>query len=179
MAWFARDRRQKVPSHEIAEDLFHVMVEEEPRCIAEGVFLVAEEDPDPTQPGIRLPRTLWPQFRARMRLYREATVLMVLLSKAHVEPKYEEVLKSYERLIFPVRPTPDAIAKQEALRAAMQDISQLVDPQGDRKALSWSAAWLNGMGHAEINPINLSLCGLYWMGNYTAVAGALKELRPI
>jgi hypothetical protein len=61
----------------------------------------------------------------------------------------------------------------------MQDIHQLVDPQGERKALSWSVAWLKGIGYTEANPVNLTLLGLYWMNNYTAVAGTLADLQPI
>ncbi len=162
---------------QLAEDLFRIMVEEEPES-SKSLFRVAEEDTDRTQPAVRISGTVWPRFRDKMRLYREATVLMFLLSQAQKERRYDEVLKSYEGLIFPGVATPQGIAKLEALRAAMQDISRLVDAHGERKQFSWSAVWLNELGHTESNPVTLSLFALFWMEYYSAVAGCLAELRP-
>jgi hypothetical protein len=162
--WFTRDGRDKVPADQIAQSLFQVMVEEEP------------EPAHPKQ--YDLPRAFWPQFRGKMRLYREAIVLNLLLSQAQKDKRYEEVLKSYERLIFPSTPSPEGMVKLEALKHAMERISELIDPGGERKPLSWSMAWLADIGHEATNPVTLTLFATYWMDTYIAVAKSLADLRP-
>ncbi len=175
MSWFSRGRRHTVPAAQLAEDLFRI--EEEPES-SKSLFRVAGEDTDRTQPAVRMSGMVWPRFRDKMRLYREAIVLMLLSSQAQKERGYNEVLKSYERLILPGAATPQGIAKLEALQAAMQDISRLVNDHGERKEFSWSAAWLNEVGHTESNPVTLSLFALFWIKYYSTVAGSLAELRP-
>jgi hypothetical protein len=57
--------------------LFQVMVQEESQSSNAGEFDV--------------PETLWPEFYAKMRLYHEATVFMLLITTAEQEPRYKNV----------------------------------------------------------------------------------------
>ncbi len=156
---------RKVPADEIADNLYKILVEEEP---AHGA---------PSKFGI--PETMWPGFRAKMRLYREAAVLATLLSQAHKETKYEDVLKLFEKRILPTRPTPEGKLKLEALKEAMQLLSQLVDGNEKEKELSWSRYWLTEIGYSEINPVTLTLFSVYWIDFCIGVAKSLKELTPL
>lgn len=72
MGRFARDRRHKAPAYEIAETLFRMMVEEDFDFADPKKFDVPEE--------------LWPEFRAKARLYREATVLILLFLTLRKKP---------------------------------------------------------------------------------------------
>jgi hypothetical protein len=60
-------------------------------------------------------------------LYREATVLALLVSSQKRDAKYSGLVKEYERLILPTeKPTPEGTAKAAALDAAMKDITELI-----------------------------------------------------
>ena len=49
---------------------------------------------------------VWPRFQSKWRLYREAIVLMVLLSKEQKDKRYCELVREYERVILPSEPDP-------------------------------------------------------------------------
>lgn len=151
-----------------------------PEVLAELLFQeIAQAELGPAEPReFHLPRTVWPQFRDKMRLYRTAAVLMCLISHARSKPEDENVLRAYESLIFPPTPTQSGMATLEALRHAMKQLANLVDPNGERKTLSWSADWLRGIGHEETNPMTLTIFATYWMNTYIMVCETLKKLLP-
>ena len=103
---------------------------------------------------------------------------MLLLSQAREEQVYEHILRSYERLIFPSTPSPAGMEKLEQLKDAMRQLSELVEPDRERKELSWSMRWLTAIGHRGTNPATLTLFAVYWMNSYIAVAKSLKDIRP-
>jgi len=80
MSWFNRKPRVHTPASEIAKSLYKVVVEEG-----------AEEESDQPE-KYSLPYHIWSPFIARMRIYREALVLFVLLAKSRENPDYEPVL---------------------------------------------------------------------------------------
>ena len=164
MGWFKRDRRQAVSAREIADTLFQVLVEDELDVGHPKRFNV--------------PSPLWPPFREKMRRYREAGTLMLLGVQAQQEAAYAEVLRAYEALILPSTPTPAGLRKLDGLKAAMRDLGALLQPEGERRQLSWSMAWLDGIGHIEANAAVLTLFAIYWMDFSGAVAGSLATLRP-
>jgi hypothetical protein len=164
MAGFTRNNPQKATADEIAKSLLQVMVEEE------------AESGHPSQ--FDLPATVWPQFRAKMRLYREAVVLMLLLSWVEKEKTWEDVLKAYEMFILPDTPSTEGITKLEALKGAMARLRKLFHPQGPGEEFSWSKDWMAGIGHEETNPARLMQFACYWMSDYTAVAKSLAGLCP-
>jgi hypothetical protein len=161
MGWFRR--RVRLPADDIARDLFTIMVEEEE----------ARDNPA----GFKIPPYLVPSYKAKMWLYREAIVLMVLLSQEQKDPRYEDVLRAYERRVIGPASTPEGLAKLAVLKTAMKDLSALLDPE-DEKPLTWSRTWMTALGHDETNPATLGLFSMWWMDRAIAVANALKELRP-
>jgi hypothetical protein len=76
----------------IAQSLHEVVVEER------------AEDDLPQQFGI--PETTVSEFRAKVRLYREAIILMLLLSESGSRDRFKEVLVAYETIIFGSIPSP-------------------------------------------------------------------------
>jgi hypothetical protein len=166
MAWFNRKCRLNVPSTEIANSLYKVVVEKG-----------SEEEFD--QPKkYSLPHDVWPAFIAKMRIYREALVLLVLLAKSHDNPDYEPVLRAYEALVMPPTPDLDGMVKLEALKGAMSNLAALLTPSDDSRPLTWSRSWLSGVGHEEGDPITLTLFSTHWMDTYIAVRKSVDRLSP-
>jgi hypothetical protein len=149
----------------IAGSLFQIMVQEE----AESA---------PTK-HFDLPEALWCEYGGKLRLYLEATVLMFLLSQAEKGRKYEEVLQAFEGRIFPRTPCLEGVAKLTAVKNAMKQISELLQPVGAPKELSWSKAWLADIGHEEHNPVALMLFASYWMNAFVTVGKAMQDFRPL
>src|SRR5437773_4329806 len=106
LRWFSRDRKIRSLPDSIAADLFQEMVKKQSRT----------EQPK----RYSIPRAFWPGFRMKMQLYHEALVLLLLLSEAQDDRRYEEVLRSYEKLIFPSKPTPEGLEKVDKLKVAMR-----------------------------------------------------------
>jgi hypothetical protein len=96
------------PAGQIADDLYQVIVEDGE----------SEEFDQPEKYGV--PETYHAPFQAKMRIYREALVLFVLISKSKEAEKYEPVLRSYETLIMSDSPTIEGMTKLEALNGALE-----------------------------------------------------------
>lgn len=145
---------------------------------AEALFQVGavEASNSATPESFHLPASIWPRLLPKFRLYCEALILMVLLQKAESDRGYEDLLVSYERIIFPEAPTNDGIARLEELKLAMKDIAALVEQE---KPFSWSRNWLGGIGHEEHNPVVLEIFALYWMDAYIAAHKSITEVQSI
>jgi hypothetical protein len=103
------------PAGQIADDLYAVFVEDE-GC---------SEHNQPEKYGVS--ETYHVPFRGKMRIYREALVLFVLISKSKEDEKYKPVLRSYEGLIMPDSPTIEGMTKLDALNGAMRRLSDLLE----------------------------------------------------
>jgi len=164
MAWFKRDTRHAAPPEEIAQSLWQILVKETADKFDPGKFL--------------LPQSIALQLRSKARIYLEAAVLHALLQQTEKEPSYESVLRAYEQLIFPAQPDYDGMKTLQACKSAMQDLVVLVRPEGS-KPLSWSMAWLSGIGHEETNPATLTLFANYWLSFLATVIESVNGLRPV
>jgi len=162
VSWFARHRKVESLADSMAAHLFESMVQDQTKG----------EDPKSYQ----IPTAILGDFRAKMQLYREALVLLVLSSEARNDTRYDEVLKSYERLILPGTPTPEGLEKVDKLNDAMRDLSSLISGSHKRREAYWAKDWMNSIGHEEWNPVILMLFSSYWMQNYIAIASSLKEI---
>jgi hypothetical protein len=150
------------PASEIAYDLRKVIVED---CDS-------REFDQPEKYGV--PETSHVHFQAKMRLYREALVLFVLLSKSNEDNKYEPVLRNYESLIMRAN---DGMTKLEALKGAMRNLKDLLNPTAlQERGLSWSRSWFAGIGYDQTNPINLFLFSTHWAETYLAVRESVDNL---
>src|SRR5262249_527688 len=116
-----------------------------------------------------LPPNVQRPFENKIRLYCESSVLRILLMKQQVNPRFENLVKEFERLIFPPTPTPEGMTKPEAVKSAMLALHRL---PSERKELSWARTWLADIGHNETNPATLALL----VTLMTMDMGALREL---
>jgi len=94
---------------------------------------------------IHLPKDKSDLFYSKIYLYCEAAVLRVLLTEEHQNRNYKELVKEFEKLIFPP-PLHGGMTKLEAIKAAMKSHDQLF---ADKKEFSWARSWLKGIGHDE------------------------------
>jgi hypothetical protein len=133
-------------------------------------------DDEPTQ--FEIPQALVSPFRAKVTLYREAVILMVLLSESRKRSAYREVLCAYEELVLGPKATRAGLEKLEALKVAMADLGRLIHPQGQKMELTWSSEWLKDIGHIDYNPARTALFAVLWTSQYRAVIEAVKKLKP-
>jgi len=163
------DGKVTVPAGQIADDLYNVIVEDGEH----------NEFAQPEKYGV--PETYQVSFRAKMRIYREALVLFVLISKSKEDKKYEPVLRRYEAIILPESPTVDGMTKLEVLNGAMRRLSHFLKDyreSPDPQYFSWVRSWLAGTGYDQINFIDMTLFSTYWINTYIAVRKSVDLLIP-
>ncbi len=147
----------------IAKSLHEVVVEER------------SEDDLPQQFGI--PEVAISEFRAKVRLYREAIILMLLLSESESQAKFKEVLVAYEKMIFGSIPSPMSLQKLNAVKSAMSNLNAFLNPEGKPKEFTWAREWLHEVGHDVFNPVTLSLFAVHWMDEFVSVGKSIKDLE--
>jgi hypothetical protein len=164
MSWFKKKRSLRTSPILIADLLYQILVEENNPHAAPEVY--------------RLPEAVHERFRQKVLLYREANVLLALLTSAKEDPLFEQPLQEYERNLFPKSPeTPTGAAKLQAVRAAMQDLGVLIDAiAGEGAKLAWSRNWFATIGHDEMNAVTLGLFALFWAKLHIAALKSLKEM---
>jgi hypothetical protein len=162
MAWFSKKRRLLTSPITIAELLHRIMAEEDNPQAAPEAFHLQEE--------------IHARFRKKVFLYREANVLLALLTRCQQEPLFEQPLREYERILFPESPeTPAGAARLQAMKTAMQDLRILVNPD-DRLKLTWARNWFATLGHDETNPATLMLLSILWSDLHIAAHEGLKRM---
>ncbi len=129
----------------VATHIYHIWVEESSIQFVRGFFDRKMEF---------VPSSYRESFARKIRLYCEASTLRILLRKEQADATYENQVREFEKLIFPPSPTPGAMAKLDAVKAAMKELDQLLSK---RKTLFWARAWFLSIGHDETNPATLSL----------------------
>jgi len=125
--------------------------------------------------------SLWMQFQAKWRLYREATILAALISRAGKDERYWDLTKAYGKLIHDDPLTPQGAAKLARLDAAMRDINSLIEAMDDRsefhkKATRWNLTWFEEIGEFPRNPLTCVDFGLKYLDFWIAVEQALKKM---
>ena len=147
--------------------------------IAENIYRHLVEELNVHAPDeYNIPIHLRPLFSAKVRLYREAIILFVLRTKAEKDKRYEQLLESFELIVFPRSVDDAGIMKLEAIRAATKDIGQLL-PTGrseETKIMSWSNAWLKSLGCEETNAFVLAKFALDWQQVIINMHDAIEEI---
>jgi hypothetical protein len=162
MSWFRKERRLQTSPIMIAELLHQIMVD--------------EDNPHAAPETYHLPEAVHGRFREKVFLYREANILLALLSRAREDKLFEPPLREYEHIVFPQSPdTPTGAARLRAMRAAMQDLCALMDPSDTRK-LTWGRKWLADIGHDETNPATLLLLFTFWSNLHIAARASLDRM---
>jgi|NGEPerStandDraft_6_1074524.scaffolds.fasta_scaffold173562_2 hypothetical protein len=162
MSWFKKERRLQTSPIMIAELMHQIMVE--------------EDNPQAAPKFFHLPEVVHPRFREKVFLYREANILLALLTRAKEDKLFEQPLQEYERILFPQSPdTPAGAARLQAVKGAMQDLRALVDPDDSRK-LTWGRKWFADIGHDETNPATLMLFFTFWSNLYVAAHKSLERM---
>lgn len=129
-----------------------------------------QKDQAPPLSQDMLPQSIWEPYQRKWRLYREAIVLMVLLDRKQKDSRYSELIKEYERLIYPnSQATAECLAKTSALKAAMRDTSKLIF-DGKGKEFAWAKEWFEELGGLPSNPVDCSVFALSLMELWIAVA---------
>jgi len=122
-----------------------------------------------------IPLELEPNFNAKVDLYREALLLMVLVSESQKQKGLQQLLHSYESLVFGTALTVSGLQKVDAAKAAMADLAMLLNSDGNRRELSWGMLWFQDIGHSETNPVRLALFASEWMDEYIALVKTIRQ----
>jgi hypothetical protein len=161
--WFSH--RKKIAPRELSETLFEILVQGRER--------------DETSDQFSIPPALVANFRAKVTLYREAVILMNLLSVSETKREYGPVLREYEELVFGATQTAAGLEKLKAVKGAMADLHKLISPQGRPEELTWSSTWLEDIGHIDHNPARTTLFAVLWMSDYAMVARLIRQFKPV
>jgi hypothetical protein len=124
---------------------------------------------------LHLPEDRKAAFQGKIFLYCQAAVLRVLLIERQKNDGYEELLREFEKLIFPPKPTADGMTKLEAVKSAMKELDELFS---EKKELSWCMKWFRGIGHEETNPAILALFAQLIGLNTRSIRQLVNEIGP-
>jgi hypothetical protein len=129
--------------------------------------------------GIPLPEAVHERFRQKVLLYKEANALLALVTWAKEDPLFEQPLHEYERILFPQSPgTPAAAARLQAVKAAMDDLADLVElARKGEGLLAWARRWFADIGHDETNPITLAKLSNFLSQLHIGVQKTLKQFH--
>lgn len=162
MAWFRKKRRLMTSPAVVAQLLHKIMAE--------------EDNPQASPEAFQLPEPFHTKFRGKVFLYREANVLLAFLLQSQRDPIFEQPLQEYERILFPDSPqTIEGAARLEAVKAAMEDLRTLMNPDDSHK-LTWGRSWFATIGHDETNPATLMLFFALWSDLHIAVQKSLRDM---
>lgn len=150
---------QPIASDELAQNLYEEFV---------------KEDGDEDASQFEIPGSILPAFRAKMTLYREAVILMVLILQSKKDRVFQGVLSAYEEIIFGPAPTVAALEHLEAVKRAMGDLDKLFRAQTE---LTWSSDWLKDIGHTDHNPARTLQFAVFWMTQYRTITEAAASFR--
>lgn len=139
--------------------------------------LVMERSSDPLVERFKIPEPLIAAFRAKVALYREAVILMRLISESNQEAKFVDVQTAYETILFGAVPTPEGLEKLKTLKAAMADLRELA--QENSRPASWARQWFADMGYDVTNAITNALLANTWMEEYVGTAKAIKKCLAV
>jgi hypothetical protein len=154
------------------------LTDEEAAHLAEMLheLLVLDEHEYNRPEAYSLPPAIWPQFRAKARLYREAVLLLALSSKASSDLGYRPILNAYETLLFS-EIGPEYRERIRALKKAADTLTHLIWPRSQGNEFAWSMAWFAGILHAETNPAKLGKFAFDWRAAYVSALEDLSALK--
>ncbi len=163
MSWFTKRRHLRLDPIALAEMLHQILVE--------------EDTPHSVPHPYHLPESIYETFRERIFLYREALVLMTLVTQSQADPLFLPTLREYERILFQDGPE-EAIrsGRLSAIKNAMEELTDLLLKPRSDPYLSWCRRWFAEIGHDESNPITLMLFLTFWMDWYIAVRESLNKM---
>jgi hypothetical protein len=162
------------------------LVEESPEIegIASVLFAGFVEDPQPwgEDKKSEFITSLWPMFQARWRLYREATVLGALISRAVNDDRYWDLTRALGKLIHGDPSTPEGAARIADLGTALKDIGSLHEPQHDQeephiRIYKWVLDWFEKIGELPHNPITCVEFGLRYFDFDILVQESLNKME--
>lgn len=125
---------------------------------------------------LHLPKDRKHPFFLKIYLYCEAAALRVLITERQGDDRYEELLKEFQRLVVPSKPTAEGLAKLEALKLAANELNALFTEKN--KELSWSRNWFQGIGHNETNPATLAAFAALIGINTRSLREMIHEIGP-
>lgn len=115
------------------------------------------------------------RYHGKVRLYRLAVVLKILASEERTNNGLALVRDCLERWTFPPSQS-ESVIFMTALRAAMEDIAELISPESPK--MSWAQNWLSDIGIDGTNPVCLHLLATHWVDQVITLSKIIREFRP-
>jgi hypothetical protein len=114
----------------------------------------------------------------KVRLYQFASVLLAVLDAERRDAAFSPVRECLERHFFPPTFTEGAELLEE-VRHAMKDLTELIQPDGQPRPMSWAVRWLSDVGIQQDNPATLMMFVFRWPSHFATVLEALREFKPV
>jgi hypothetical protein len=143
-------RKKKMAANEFADLLFEEMV--------------IRIDDQPLK-ELQLSAVMRERFETKLKLYQLAVVLMALRAEESSNSRLVAVREHFENNIHHLN----------EVKAAMQELGELLTKAQEPKPMSWARRWLQGLGINETNPITLMHFAHRWTSRYVAVVNTLRE----
>jgi len=164
MGWFRRSRGATIGADYLAFLLHSEFVVPSDKRFQAQDYGVAEEFHE--------------AFVAKMTLYREALILMVILGRVRNNETYQPLLMEYERIILPGdTPTPEGLGKMGAIRRAMIDLRDLFQSTPKSNGLPWCTNWFLEAGITVRHPVKDVLLNMVWMNEWLAIQKSLDRIQ--
>lgn len=127
--------------------------------------------------NFHVPKETENAFHDKMHLYCEAAVLRAFLIEKQKHSSFEQLVRTFERMIFPPEPTAEGMKKFNAIKSAMTALDELVAEKGQEFRLVMR--WLNEIGHDETNPATLMKFAVEWGLHMKSIREIVQGIEPI
>ncbi|HEV2436707.1 MAG TPA: hypothetical protein VG077_11975 [Verrucomicrobiae bacterium] len=110
--------------------------------------------------------------------HRFASVLLAVLDAERRDASFSPVREGLEQRFFPPTFTEGA-SQLEAVRQAMKNLTELIQPEGQPEPMSWAIRWLSDAGIQQDNPAVLMMFAIRWPNHFAAALEALRKFKPV
>jgi hypothetical protein len=124
---------------------------------------------------LQIPNDKRDAFYSRILLYCEASALRIILAKRMCNPRYDELLREFEGIIFTQEPTEGGDLKVRAIRSAVNELDALFMRKNE---LAWCRRWFQAIGINQTNPNVSMLFARLLAINSTHTRKALIQVGP-
>jgi hypothetical protein len=164
MGWLRRDKTETIGADYLANLLNNEFI------------LTQDQRFQPQYYGV--PEKFHGPFVTKMKLYREALILMVILGRVQNDEANKPLLTEYERIILPGdAPTPEGFEKMHAIKEAMKDLRDLFHSVAKPNGLPWCTNWFLEAGITQTAPLMDILLNTVWMNEWLAAQKSLDQIQ--
>ena len=117
-------------------------------------------------------------FRLKVKLYRQAILLMLLEEKSRTSEIFDRIRFAYEYKMFAVRGPFDFVVKR-AFTEAIEQMQRLLNRPSSEGPFAWSVDWFRSIECTAPDPVAALSFAEYWKKEYAEFERGVEEYGSV